>query len=190
MKEIIKLGLILLLISLIAAVILAFTNSATAERIQSQKDAKNEQARMDVLPMATSFEALDSEVLKGLIADYPTLSDVYTGIKDGEIVGFVIRTQPSAYGGAIEVVTGVDRAGKIMGVRIGKHAETPGLGAKATLAAFYEQYTNKLAQSVSVSKTRSSDTEIQAIAGATITSVAVTDGVNLSGNLVPLLIGQ
>ena len=64
-------------------------------------------------------------------------------------------------------------------MRIGSHTETPGLGAKATDESFYSQYKSMSAnQEIAVSKTEKSDTEIQAISGATITSVAVTKGVN------------
>ena len=190
MKEMIKLGLILLTISLVAALALAVTNGVTKDLIQEQKDAKNELARKDVLPAATSFEVLTPEELQVIIANFPLVADAFVGKADGAIVGYVVRTLPSGYSGAVEVVTGVDATGSITGVRIGKHNETPGLGAKARLPEFYSQYDGKVASTLMVNKTKSSETEIQAIAGATITSQAVTDGVNIAGQVAALLTGK
>ncbi len=190
MKEMIKLGLILLIISLVAALALAVTNSVTKDLIQGQKDAKNELARKDVLPSATSFELLAPEELQSIVADFPLVADVFVGKADGVTVGYVVRTMPSGYSGAVEVVTGVDAKGTITGLRVGKHNETPGLGAKARLPEFYTQYDGKVATTLLVNKTKSSETEIQAIAGATITSQAVTDGVNIAGQVAALLTGK
>lgn len=190
MKEIIKLSFILLLISLVAATALALTNELTADRIQDQKDLKNDLARKAVLPAAETFELLPEAEIEALKASFPILSDVYKGISAGETVGYVVRTAPGGYAGEVEVVTGIDLAGALTGVRVGKHTETPGLGAKATLPEFYDQYTGKVGTAVRVNKAQSSETEVQAIAGATITSNAVTLGVNTSAEVVSKIQGQ
>ncbi len=190
MKEIVKLGLILLVISLVAASALAFTNELTAATIQEQKNLKNELARKAVLPDASAFEALEPQSLQDLQKSFPILQDVFIG-KDGDtVVGYVVRTAPSGYAGEVEVVTGVNAEGIVTGMRVGKHGETPGLGAKAVLPEFYSQYDTKKAIDIMVNKTKSSDTEIQAIAGSTITSKAVTLGVNESGKIVEQLTGK
>ncbi|MCK8060661.1 MULTISPECIES: RnfABCDGE type electron transport complex subunit G [unclassified Fusibacter] len=190
MKEIIKLGLILLVICLIAAVSLAYTNGATATRIEEQKAIKSEQARKDVLPTADTFELMDTSDMKTVKSSTGidvVVVEVYKGLSGSEIAGYVVKTLPQGYGGGLEVVTGIDLDGAIVGVRVGKHTETPGLGANATLEAYYSQYDGKQATGITVNKTQSSDTEVQAIAGATITSKAVTYGVDASGNLVESL---
>ncbi len=181
MKEIVKLGLILFIISTIAAVALAATNSITAPIIDLQRSAKSEMARKEVLPAADSFERVDdgyrAQVANGDVV-VPVV-EVYRGVSGGQTIGYVVKTMPGGYGGGVEVVTGI-ADGLITGVRVGKHQETPGLGAKSTLPEFYGQYDGKSAADVSVNKTQSSDTEVQAISGATITSKAVTAGVNAS----------
>ncbi len=182
MKEIIKLGLILFIISTVAAVSLAATNSVTAPIIDEQRAIKSEMARKEVLPSADSFEQVkdgfEAQITNADGVVVPVI-EVYKGITDGKTVGYVVKTKPGGYGGGVEVVTGISE-GSIMGVRVGKHQETPGLGAKATLLDFYGQYDGKNAADVRVNKTQSSDTEVQAISGATITSKAVTAGVNAS----------
>ena len=62
-------------------------------------------------------------------------------------------------------MVGISKDGKITGVEIGNHSETPGLGSKATEPMFKNQYVDK-------------DNEISAMSGATITSNGVTSGVN------------
>ena len=60
-------------------------------------------------------------------------------------------------------------------------SETPGLGAKSKDKAFIGQYKDKDAKELKVIKNGTpKDNEIVAIAGATITSDAVTRGVNQS----------
>lgn len=190
MKEIIKLGLTLLIISLVAATALAFTNEMTSATIQEQIDMKNEAARKAVLPEAETFELVSEDLVAGLKTEYPMLQEVYKGIKGSEVVGYVIRTTPSGYAGAVEVVTGINAEGIVAGMRVGKHSETPGLGAKSVLPEFYSQYDNKKATTITVNKNQSSETEIQAIAGSTITSKAVTLGVTTSGEIAAKLMGQ
>jgi electron transport complex protein RnfG len=89
-------------------------------------------------------------------------------------------------------MTGIDVEGKITGVRLGNHNETPGLGANATLPYFYEQYENKsIDKDIEVSKVEpTKDNQIQAISGATITSSAVTSGVNMAINTFKEISGK
>jgi electron transport complex protein RnfG len=99
----------------------------------------------------------------------------------GNHVGYVIKTLPGGYGGPLEVIVGITLDGTINGVRVGNHQETPGLGAKAKTVEFYGQYDGlSVGSPVEVIKVdvTSGNNEIKAISGATITSVAVTNGVN------------
>jgi len=174
MKEIMNLGLKLLLISLIAALSLGYVNDITKGKIAEQRAIANERARKEVSPDADSFKELDiSEIDNDLVVEG------FEAVKDELRIGYVFKTLPKGYGGGLEVIVGISNNGIITGVRIGSHNETPGLGAKSTDESFYNQYENmKANQAIGVSKTQKSDSEIQAISGATITSKAVTIGVN------------
>ena len=71
----------------------------------------------------------------------------------------------------------------IAGVQILSHSETPGLGAKASDAAYLAQYQGK-------SGTLSLGEDIDAVSGATISSRAVLSGVTaaqkiLDSHLIP-----
>jgi electron transport complex protein RnfG len=176
MREIVKLGLILLIITAVAAAILGFTYDITKAPIEQQILQSNIEARKTVLPKAENFEELSIEQFKA----YHTVLEVYKGTKDDETIGFTIKVNSNGYGGPIEVMVGIDRNGVVNGVSIGNHSETPGLGAKASNEAFKGQYSGKKADKelIVIKSGVPKDNEIQAISGATITSKAVTSGVN------------
>jgi len=182
MKEMLKLGLILLIVCVVAAVALAVTNDFTKGQIAFQRDLANKEARKSVLPDAESFEPIDENKLSEIINKNDKVAEVFAGYKGDSIVGYTFKTLPSGYGGTFDVMTGIDIDGKIKGVRIGTHQETPGLGANAALPSFYTQYENKNVDTeIEVTKTEpTKENEIQAISGATITSDAVTSGVNMA----------
>jgi len=55
---------------------------------------------------------------------------IYRAMKAQHITGFAWRVSGQGYGGAINLVLGVDPSGKLIGVRALSHTETPGLGDK------------------------------------------------------------
>jgi len=178
MKEIMKLGAKLLLICLVSASLLAVTNEMTKGPIQAQRDAASQAARQEVLASADEFVQLDEAAFTALQGEHPAVLEVFVGKAGGADIGYVIKTAPVGFGGPVEVITGVGVDGKLTGVRVGSHTETPGLGGIVTEESFYGQYGGMVADMVTVSKTEKTDTAIKAIAGATISSQAVTDGVN------------
>lgn len=181
MKQIIKIGLILLLISVVAALALGFTNEITKDRIAEQRFLANELAKKNVLPDAASFVDITGADLDKIVAFAPVI-EAYVGLDaSGEAIGYVFKSTPTGFAGPIEVVTGINLEGQVTGLRIGAQKETPGLGAKAKDAAFYEQYTGlSAAEPIGVSKTAAEGNDIQAITGSTISSVAISDGANAS----------
>lgn len=188
MKKIIKLGIILLIISFIAAAALAFTNDLTAPAIDLQRKQASEMARKEVLPTADRFEQVTEEQLKELVALHAEILDAYIAYKGSEVVGYVVKSNPKGYSGPVEVVAGISVDGTIAGVRMGSNQETPGLGTVAKQPSFYEQYLGmKTDREIGVNKTTASEYEIQAISGATITSRCMTKGVNIAVEASALL---
>lgn len=173
MKDILKLGVTLFAICAVAALVLGVTNNITAPVIEERNIQASNEARKIVLPEADEFKELD-----GMNSDI--VLEVYEGIKDGQVIGYTIKTSSKGYGGAIELMVGISKDGKITGVEIGNHSETPGLGSKATEPMFKNQYVDKdVSNSLLVVKgSANNDNEISAISGATITSNGVTSGVN------------
>ena len=173
MKDILKLGVTLFAICAVAALVLGVTNNITAPVIEERNIQASNEARKIVLSEADEFKELE-----GMNSDI--VLEVYEGIKDGQVIGYTIKTSSKGYGGAIELMVGISKDGKITGVEIGNHSETPGLGSKATEPMFKNQYVNKdvLNSLLVVKGSTNNDNEISAISGATITSNGVTSGVN------------
>lgn len=182
MKEIVKLGIILLVVCIVAAAALAITNEVTKDQITIQRNLANEEARKSILPSAETFKPIDEGKLNEIISKNNKVAEVFAGYKGDSIVGYTFKTLPSGYAGTVEIMTGIDMDGKVLGVRVGNHQETPGLGANATLPSFYDQYEDKSTDTeIVVTKTEpTEENQIQAISGATITSNAVTSGVNIA----------
>ena len=178
-KDMFKLGLNLLIISAVAALLLALTNSVTASTIAQRNEQANAEARKLVLESAQDFEEVKdvkTDNSKGV-----EVSEIYEA-KDasGNTVGYTLKVLPSGYGGTIELMVGIDSAkGQVSGINVISNSETAGLGAKSTDPEFSDQYKGKPLEELSVLKNGTpGDTEIKAISGATITSTAVTNGVD------------
>ena len=173
-KKILRLGLILFTVTAVTGIILGVVYEITLGPIlQSQERLKNE-ALAGALPEAKSFSLVE------MVPDSdPVLKEVQKAEEEETLVGYCITVTPKGYGGLIEIVVGITKEGKLRAIRILNLSETPGLGAKATLPAFLGQYENKEVETLSVVKSSpASPEQIQAISGATITSNAVTSGVN------------
>ena len=178
-KDMIKLGLNLLIISAVAALLLALTNSVTAGTIAQRSEQANAEARKLVLDSAETFEEVkdvNTDNSKGI-----EVAEVYEA-KDasGNTVGYTLKVVPSGYGGDIELMVGIDSANsQVSGIIVVSNSETAGLGARSTEPEFSDQYKGKPLEELSVLKNGTpGDTEIKAISGATITSTAVTNGVD------------
>lgn len=174
-KEVIKPAAILFVICVAVSAALAGTNLLTADRIARAAAQKAEESRMVVLPEAEAFQASeDGTHYIGLSKEAP----------EGVVVGYVFETESKGYGGTVKVMTGINTEGNITGVIVLSHSETPGLGANAEKESFREQYKQPVANNangIQVVKFQApNEGEIQAMTGATITSTAVTNAVNLA----------
>lgn len=181
MRDVLLVGLKLTLITLIAAALLGVTNAVTEPTIVEQKEAAEIEAKLNVLPLADDFSDVDvaDEYIQG--NGIAKIIEVYQGTQAGNPVGYTLKIVTKGFGGDVTMIMGI-RDGDtplIEGVKILSHNETPGLGAKANEPGFINQYLQKGQEAIGVSKTSTEkQNEIQAITGATITSQAVTDGVN------------
>ncbi|MTI48551.1 RnfABCDGE type electron transport complex subunit G [Sporosalibacterium faouarense] len=192
MREVIKLGLILLLITSVAAIVLGLTNSVTEDVIQEVEAEASKEARLEALPQADSFKQIDEDIFSKIKEENSKVVEVYVGYSGEEVVGYAIKTATPGYGANIEVITGISVDNQLTGMKVGSHQETPGLGANATKAEFQNQYKDKSTdEEIVVVKTPpSKDNEIQALTGATISSNAVTDGVNIAREIYNSILAE
>ncbi|MCI6277171.1 MAG: RnfABCDGE type electron transport complex subunit G [Clostridium sp.] len=171
-KSIIQLGLILLVITAIAGLILGVVYNVTKDSIANQEKLANENAMKALLTDADSFTKKDMSLPASVL-------EVNEGKKGSESVGYAIKVSSKGYGGQIQLMVGIDKSGKLAGIQILSQSETAGLGANCTNPEFYGQYAGKsIEKDIEVVKTEGNDSQIKAITGATITSKGVTTGVN------------
>jgi electron transport complex protein RnfG len=168
MNQLAKFGLILGMICLIATLVLALTFELTKSKIEAGALQEEQDALKIIIPQADSFE-------------YKTVDgiDYYEAYCNKNLVGYCLKVTGAGYGGYIRMVVGIDIKGKIEGVEVLEHYETPGLGAKINEVRpgekgpwFLEQFKGRQACALEVKK------DIDAITGATISSRAVTDAIN------------
>lgn len=171
-KEIIIPAVSLLLICVIVTALLGLTNSVTAPQIEKLALETQEAAKKEVLADAASFSEEKQTEKDG--EPYP----YFEGLSDsGETVGYVFQTAAKGYGGDISVMVGIYTDGTVAGVSILSISETAGLGMNAKNESFLNQFLGK-SGTIGVQKNGASDTEIQALTGATITSKAMASAVN------------
>ena len=161
-----RIALTLLLITSVVAAALAGVNAITAPIIAAANEAKTQEAIEAVLPGG------GSEI--GFTDPTGLVTTVYRGEN-----GYAVQVAPSGFDGAIDMMVGIDSEGRVLGISIINHTETAGLGAVAAAKtsageAFRGQF---VGTSGTLSVTKDGGT-IDAITGATITSRAVTAGVN------------
>lgn len=186
-KKIVHDALILTAFTLVLGFVLGLVYGITKEPIAAADMAKAQAAYKEVFADAESFEAyeaFDKEAAAALMSEEgyaDEITDVQVA-KDssGSELGYVVTvTAKDGSQANITFSVGIQSDGTVNGYSITSISETPGLGDKAKNEEFYSQFEGKQTESFQVVKQApSSDSEIEAISGATITSKAMTNGVN------------
>ncbi|MBI4744204.1 MAG: RnfABCDGE type electron transport complex subunit G [Actinobacteria bacterium] len=174
MKDIIKLGAILTIICIIAAASLSFTYALTEKRIERQKKLEELRAFREVLPSIKSSKGFKErkDLLKKVQKKFKDVQKIVEGFLGNKRVGFAVQVAPRGYGGPITMVVGIDNKGRVAGIGLVSHKETPGLGGEIETSGFQRQFKKKSENDpIEVNK------DIDAISGATRSSKAVANGV-------------
>ena len=125
---------VLVIICMVMSGLLALTNGATAPIIAAAEAKAQEEARMEVLPGADSFEQVE---IAGVPASVTGVFQASNG------AGYTFSLTTTGYGGknTLKMTVGIDGEGRITGVKVLSHKETPGLGSKITAdEGFYGQF--------------------------------------------------
>ena len=167
-NKVTKLALVLLLICAVTAGVLGVVNALTFEQIAYNKMMKQISAFSAVLPSESGYTEVSFDGRA-----FPTVDSINQS-NDGN--GYVVTSTFSGAQGNITMACGVDNELKCTGISIIEHKETSGLGAVAASTsnkgvAFREQF---IGQGADIALTKAGGT-IDALAGATITSTAVTN---------------
>lgn len=192
-KNIIKPSLILFLVCAFITGALAYVNGVTKPIIDENARIAEQESLKNVYIDADSF--LDPKTVDQLKIEGIDTSDgvekLYVAQKDGQSVGYVVAVSSRGYGGQIKILVGIDNTLNIKGVSLTSHRETPGLGAKASDSKFTDQFLGEAPQKVYnvVKRVPNDENEIQAITAATVTSKAVTRGIDGAVELIRSMAG-
>lgn len=183
MRDILRLGIVLLVVCAVAAAALSMVYGATKDKIAAQQEKAQNEARQAVLPAAVDFRK-EEAVLEQAKASgsFPDVQDIYSGYDaQGNLVGYAVTVAPYGYSSNIVTLVGITVDGALQGATVVQQSETPGLGAKVKEEKFISQFRKDAGRGYtteSTLKVNKDGGDIQAITGATISSRAFTKGVN------------
>lgn len=185
-KKIVHDALILTAFTLVLGFILGLVYDITKDPIAEADRAATQAAYQKVFENAKfdPYEAFDKEQADSIMQDNG-YEDEITRVQvakddSGNTLGYVVTVLAKDGSQAnITFSVGIQNDGTVNGYSITSIAETPGLGDKAKTEEFSGQFKEKQVDAFEVVKQApASDSEIEAISGATITSKAMTNGVN------------
>lgn len=183
-------AVVLVVICSVTAALLSWTNMATAETIAFQKAQQDELTRQSILSEATLFEKIDLDEFVSKFPEYSSdnaklngtsqLLGLYKGSNGDKLVGYISEGAYRGYGGNVPVMVGILADGKIAGVKVLTNEETPGLGKKVEEDNFLTQFKGVEASKLFViGEAKADETLLDTVSGATISSRAVKESVNL-----------
>ena len=175
-----KNSLVLGLFAIVTVGLVAVLQQATAGRIANAEREAQVRALSEILPQGSyDNHLLDNSIqLHDPLLGSKSPQTAYIALKDGKPSAVILRaTAPDGYSGAIHLLIGIQADGRLAGVRVLGHKETPGLGDKIELAksAWIRSFEGKSLSNPgedgwAVKKDRG---EFDQFAGATITPRAV-----------------
>ena len=189
-NKIIKDALALTLITLVAGVTLGGVYEITKDPIAKQEAQAKAEAYEQVFTDAAAFEAVEmDDTLTKTIRDQldqegykaQSIEEVMRAEdQSGETLGYAFTVVTSeGYVVDIQYSQGVQNDGTLNGISILSIGETAGLGMNADTPAFKDQFVGKQVEKLQYTKNGATqDDEINAISGATVTTNAMTNGVN------------
>ena len=156
-KEIRKSIVVLVVICLLTSAALAVVNHFTAPVSKANAEARAEQARLDAVPDAASFQLVETTLPEEVVSAYLALDEA------GSPMSYLFTVEGKGFGGTIQVLCVIDAGGRIRCCKtMDVSSETTTLGGQTANESYTGQYTGQDASLSGVS----------AISGATITSTA------------------
>lgn len=155
----------LLVITAVVAVLLALVNMVTAPTIATLSEEKEARAIAEVI------EGADGQVNCDIPDSAQNVQKILKAMQGDTPLGYCVRTSTNGNDGEIQLMVGIDMDGHVTKVSILKQGETMHVGKQGELVARFSGKSGSVALS-------QDGGDISAISGATISSRAITKGVN------------
>jgi electron transport complex protein RnfG len=176
-------ALTLLAFALVCTGLLAGTYLFTERTVHANENAAKLALIAQTLPAGSYDNDLVASAVALPAADATALgndgsANVYVARHAGTPTGFVFEAQArNGYAGKIRLLVGLDAAGRVSGVRVIAHKETPGLGdyIDSTRSDWIRQFDGKNAGAAW--KVKKDGGDFDYMTGATISARAVTGAV-------------
>lgn len=200
MRKIVIDTFILLMITLVAGLGLGLVYNITLNARNAEMEKAINEAYETVMPGIASNTEVDSKLVaqandfaKKEINSIENTNDitpmraydakvddvVEAKDKSGKLIGYIVTvTDNEAYNGSLQIAVGIKPDMTISGVEFLELDETPGLGMKADEDSFKNQFKKKVNFFKYTKTPKTEDNEVDAVSSATITTNAVTHGVN------------
>lgn len=174
MREMAKMVIVLSVIGTMMGLTLSFMERITKKPIEYSR------LRFVKGPAVLSvFSGYENDPIRDYKKDQALAGNIIKSLfpakKEGKYFAVAFEVEGKGYHGEIGIMMGIDiRSGHLTGVRVMTHTETPGLGARVTEPAFYEQFSGLGMNDVALS---AKGGNINAITGATKSSQGVAGAV-------------
>lgn len=174
-------------VCLICAAILGVVYAVTFDPIEQANQKALQASLSKVLPEGSDIQTTPSTVeMNG--AQY----DCFECTKDGQTVGYAVKSTTIGFGGPLSIMVGVLSDGTVYNTSVLSHSETPGLGAKCTddekfLANWSLESRKANGKKLDVIKVRKDGGDVDAITASTITSRAYSLAVSNAVEIVKSL---
>ena len=165
---ILLIGLKLLVICAAVAAVVAGVYFLTEDRCEENIRLQKREAILEI------FAGQQVEYSEKAIEDCV----LYTVTSDGATVGYCVEVASPGFGGDVSLMVGYLADGTVKSVSVVSHSETPGLGSVVCEEAYLEQYGAGLSGVLTLGE------DVDAKAGATVTSRAILSGVNRATELL------
>lgn len=161
---------VLLAICLVTALLLGIVNQITDPRIKAIEAEKIRTAMSKVLP-ADEYTNIDAKLPK-------SVKSISQAKANGSPIGWVAQVTANGSQGEIQLMVGVNPDGKVTGVSVIKHSETPNIGTKVVSDQTVLDRFIGMSHADGEITVNSGTNRFDGISGATVSSKGVTAGVN------------
>ena len=184
MNDMVRVGGKLALICAVAAIALGLVNAVTAPAI----------ARVKERQLAEALDAVRGTATAGtetVVESHAVVKGYYPLIEGGESSGFILSLTAIGYGGDMTLLASVASDGEIRSVALMDNLETPGLGKEAEKVEYMDKFIGTGgARAVPLFKQQLTQSEADAISGASITFMGLAQALKAGADYVVAELGN